>query len=375
MNILPDFLSPKLVGKRFESHSIPLELLGDIAVLEAMLIDVAKWQYLRDNVNRKRVPRNFTDGISLKLTGVEEGSAIAKIALTLAVSGLFPTSQQNYLTQARDAIVSAIAAAGENQSPTTHLPPKALAYFDRLGRSLREGEAIEFPTTDHAAPARLNKETRLRLLKAAEVTERTEEIKIRGSIHEADQAEMTFQIMLPSGTKIPGPISEQHYDTILEAFGTYRQGYRVLLEGVGTFDRAEHLKRIETVEHITLLDPLDFSSQLEDLKALKDGWYDGKGIAPPISRLDWLAGMFNDCYADNLPLPYVYPVAEGGVRLEWSLGPNDVSLEVDLSQFTGEWHSLDLTTDNEDARPLKLNTREDWSWMVEKLQEIAGTAS
>jgi hypothetical protein len=87
MNI-PDFLSPRLVGKRFDGHSIPLEFLGDLAVLEPMIIEVAKWRYLRKNKDGKRSPRNFTDGITLTLTAVENGSAIAKIALALAVNSL-----------------------------------------------------------------------------------------------------------------------------------------------------------------------------------------------------------------------------------------------------------------------------------------------
>ena len=89
--------------------------------------------------------------------------AIATIALTLGIGMLLPPPKQDYFEQARDAIVSAIGAAEVNKSPTAFLPPKGLAYFDRLGRSLLDDEAIEFPTetsdrpaadeTDAAAPA------------------------------------------------------------------------------------------------------------------------------------------------------------------------------------------------------------------------------
>jgi hypothetical protein len=192
---LPNFLSPRLVGKRFQGHLIPLELLGDLAVLEAMVIEVAKWRYRQENPGRTRTPRKFTEGVTLALTGVEEGSAIANIALSLVFTGVLPPpQQQEYLTQARDAIVGAIAAAGENKSPIAYLPQKALAYFDRFGRSLQDDEAIEFSTGKPEAPARLTKETRLRLLKAAEVTDRTEEIHFRGGIHAVDQEEMTFEM-------------------------------------------------------------------------------------------------------------------------------------------------------------------------------------
>lgn len=374
MNV-PDFLSPRLVGKRFEAHSIPLELLGDLAVLEAMIIEVAKWRYLQENPDRKRSPRKFTDGISLTLTAVENGSAIAKIALALAVNSLIPTPQQDYLEQSRDAIVSAIAAAGDNKSPTAHLPRKALAYFDRLGRSLQDDEAIEFITPTHTQPALLTKETRLRLLKAAEVTERTEEIHLRGGIFDFNQEDMVFVMMLPDGSKVAGPVGRQHFDTFLDASYDYRLGVKVLLEGVGKYDRADRLQKIELVEHVTLLDPLDFPSQLEELKLLKDGWLDGRGYAPPAAGLDWLADAINERYSDSLTLPYVYPVAEGGVRLEWTVGSNEISLEINLRDHVGEWHYLNLETDDDEARKLNLDVGEDWNWMGERLQALVGTAS
>ena len=40
---------------------------------------------------------------------------------------------------------------------------------------------------------------------------------------------------------------------------------KVQIDGVGRFNRNERLQGIESVEHVTLLDPLDFQSQLEEL--------------------------------------------------------------------------------------------------------------
>ena len=372
---IPDFFRPRLVGKRFEDHSIPLELLGDLAVLEAMVIEVAKWHYLRDHPDRKRSPRKFTEGISLTLTTVDEGSAIPVIALSLATVGLLFAPQQQYLEQARDAIVSAIGAAAENRPPTAFLPSKGLAYFDRLGRSLRDDEAIEFPTVEPGMPARLNKQTRLRLLRAAEVTERTEEIDIRGGIFDFNQMERTFEMLLPDGGKVAGPVGTPHFETILDASYGFRQGVKVQLKGVGRFNRSERLQKIESVDHVTLLDPLDLQSQIEELRALKDGWYDGKGNAPPAEGLDWLSDAFDEHYPDDLGLPYLYPVAEGGVRLEWSIGRRDVSLEIDLRKRDGAWHSLDLDNDEQENRLLNLNAEDDWNWMVGRLQDLSGILS
>lgn len=372
---IPDFLLPRLVGRRFEGHSIPLELLGDLAVLEPMIIEVAKWRYLQDNPTRKRSPRGFTEGVSLSITAIEDGSAVARIALSLALGSSLLSPQQEYFEQARDAIVNAIGAASEGTSPTDFLPPKSLVYFDRLGRSLVDDEAIEFPASGRRTPARLTKEARRRLLRAAEVTERSEEIHIRGGIHAVNQHEMTFEIVLPDGNKVPGAISKPHLDTIMEAFNGYRQGVKVQLDGVGTYNHADRLQRVDSVEHVTLLDPLDFQSQLDELRTLKDGWYDGKGQAPSPGGLDWLARAFNDYYPDIPALPYVYPVAEGGVRLEWTIGPNEASLVVNLRDRRGDWHSLNLETDQDEERSLALDDKDDWNWMVSRLQELSGDAS
>ena len=108
---------------------------------------------------------------------------------------------------------------------------------------------------------------------------------------------------------------------------------------------------------------------------MKDGWYDGRGLAPTAEGLDWLSWAFNEHYPDNVGLPSVYPVAEGGVRLEWSIGPRDISLEIDLQTRAGAWHALDLATDDEDVQLLNLNSKADWDWMVQRLLTQNGSSS
>ena len=62
------FLRLRLVGTRFDDHAIPLELLKDLAVLEEMVIEVAKLKFLAEHTDRQRSPHGFTKGIHLKLT-------------------------------------------------------------------------------------------------------------------------------------------------------------------------------------------------------------------------------------------------------------------------------------------------------------------
>ncbi|MEP7011030.1 MAG: hypothetical protein ABJC13_11965 [Acidobacteriota bacterium] len=367
------FLRPRLIGPRFENRAIPLEVLKDLAVIEEMVIEVAKWKFLCAHPERRRSPRRFTEGIELKLTGVEEGSAVPVISLFLASSLLFPPDSQHYFEEAREAIVGAIGAAEQNKAIGAHLPDKALSYFDRIGRSLRDGEAMEFTTPLQPAPARLTRETRRKLVFApASTVSLTEETAIRGLIPEADQDDKTFEIQLVDGRKIKAPLEPQTLEAVLEAFIGYKNGSRVLVQGVGNFSRGANLQSFESVEHVTLLDPLDVPARLDQLRILKDGWLNGKGTAPSLGGLDWLSQAFSEHFPDDLRLPYLYPVAEGGVQAEWSLPPFEITLEIDLAGRKGEWHELELKTEAEEQRDLPLDKPDGWKWLADRLRRIPG---
>jgi hypothetical protein len=118
-----------------------------------------------------------------------------------------------------------------------------------------------------------------------------------------------------------------------------------------------------------IVDPQDIPARLDELRTLKDGWLDGSGLAPSAKGLDWLATALDQYYPDNLPLPYFYPVAEGGVQLEWPIKPQEVSLEIDLAQKSGEWHVLNIDTNAEELKSLNLADEAAWSWVIKRLTD------
>jgi len=370
MDSIP-FLEPRLVGTRFDDHTIPLEFLKDFAALEEMIAEVAKLEFLKDHPDRQRSPRGFTAGVSLKLAGVDDGSAKPLIVLAITAATLFPMdNQQLYYERARDAVVGAIQAAEAQTSITEHIPERTLGYFDRMGRSLRDGEAMEFSTPDSDVPARLTRETRRALvLASSKLKEITEETLVRGTVPEADQDDMTFEIQLCTGKKVPAPISLEHFDTIIEAFNGYGDGVRVQLEGIGRLNRNGALLRLDSIEEVTILEALDIPARLEELHLLKAGWLEGEGESLSAEGLNWLSEAFGRRFSDELPLPYLYPTAEGGVQAEWTLGQFEVSLEIDLEEHAGRWHALDVATNDESARDLDLDADDDWEWIDGQIRD------
>src|SRR4051812_2127205 len=125
-----EFLKPKLVGGRFKGHAIPLEFLRDLSALEGMVVEIAKWRFRRES-DRKRVTPGFSDGISLALTAIEDGSTVPVIAFLL--SCVLPHPNLRYFEEAKESIADAIYAAAEDRPATEYIPAEAIAYFDKLG--------------------------------------------------------------------------------------------------------------------------------------------------------------------------------------------------------------------------------------------------
>ena len=366
------FLRLRFVGTRFSDHAIPLELLKDVAALEEMIVEVAKRVFLKDNPDRQRSPRGFTKGINLKLMTIDQGSTIVNIGLALdQPPPLFPPFIQNQLEAARDAIISAVDAAAQGRPVGQALPGQALSYFDKIGRSLKDEEALEFTNPDGQITARLTRNVRQRLVReSSEVKELTEELAVRGVVPEADQDEMTFEIQLLDGRKVKAPIAPQHLDTIREAFNGYKDGVHVLFQGIGRFNRNDRLLGFDSIEHLSILDALDVDTQLDQFRLIEDGWLDGGGLAPPESGLDWLANAFEQHFPEEAPLPHLYPTETGGVQAEWSMGPNEVTFEVDLESHVGQWHALNLDTNAAFDRTLNCDVDEDWEWLVSQLDSM-----
>lgn len=373
MTEIVDFLSPRLVGDRFDGHAIPLEVLKDFSVLGELIVEVAKWHYKQDNPQRKSIPKGFADEVSLKVTEIQDGSAIPKVVLAIAASSsLFPVDHREYFEKAKASIVEAVDRAEKQESVAGLLNDNHLAYFDRIGRSLHDSESLELNFPDTNRPARLNRATRRYLTFAASSTQGyTEEVRIRGRIFEADQEKEQFHLRLMDGSRIFAPIQPEHLDTILDAFSTFKQGSRVVIEGVGKYDRrSSRLIKLESVEHISVLDGMDVAARLEELKLLKNGWLEGEGRAPKSEQLDWLAEVFDSFYPGELPTPYLYPTPEGGVQAEWTSGDWEASLDIDLGKQKSSWHLLNIVTDEELEAEFDLTKPEDWVELAKLVREI-----
>ena len=364
-------LKPRLVGKRFDEHAIPMDILKDLTVFEPFIIEVAKWLFLKEHSGRKRVPRGFAKGLSLKLTKIEDGSAIPNISLEYE-EGQLIQPYLDYFERAPREIINVIDAANrDGNEALQYLPATLLSYFDPIGRSLHDDERIEFQAANNTdKPIIFNKQIRRKLIELSSSADSfTDEVVVRGYVPEVDQDKMTFELQIISGPKIKAPLEPQYLETVIEATMGYRQKAKVMLKGIARFNRYERIEKIESIEIITLLDPLDIGARLDELLQLKRGWFDGKGEAYDPNDLAWIEEIMTLYYPDELPSPYIYPTPEGNLLLEWEDERFDISLEIDLSAKKGWLHILNLSTEKDEDKEFALINQEGWEALVKKLND------
>ena len=372
-----EFLRPRYCGGRFERGGLPLDVLGDLAAFNQMVADVAKWCFLQEHTDRKRVPKGFGRGIDCRITGLEGGSVIPIISLDVAQPHLLVDTDRPYYEAARDLIVHAVDVANDGKLEHSDLTGRHLAYFKQFGRSLSDNEAIELGVPSQTSSVRLTTVSRERLVRESSrrldagslYKSSTQPEVFRGRIPEVDQDKMTFEMQLRGGRRVTGPLSKEHSSVILDAFNHYHKHRRVR---VHASVRHKHNRpdQVETVEDVTLLDRLDIGAQLDDLRELKPGWMNGEGVVPNHEGLDWLEDQFRQHFRGSDLLPHLYPTLTGGVQAEWTIGTREVSLEVNLQTRQAEWYWLDVSSNDEEDRMLDLNSRSSWTWLCGRLCQM-----
>ncbi|MCY1300594.1 hypothetical protein D9M70_501670 [compost metagenome] len=115
-------------------------------------------------------------------------------------------------------------------------------------------------------------------------------------------------------------------------------------------------------------DPL---ARIDELRLLRAGWLDGHGQVPSPAEFDWLETFFTQSYPSSLPAPYVFPTEDGGIQLEWRTGNQDMSLEINLSDKSGEVHTFNTETYEEIYEELSLVDQEDIDRLIDLVSKAA----
>jgi len=354
------FIKPRFTGERFLEHSLPLEVVRDLAAYQNLVIEVAKRLYLKDHPERQRTPKGFGTAFELHLDRVEGGSAqVPLIAFTAAL--VAAPNAQVYFELARELVSDCIAAPIE-QLPE-EFPEDLLSYFNQVGSSLREGESLELPRQAGGLAVLTPKRRRDMVLARSKVYERP--VELAGHIGEIDWERRTFRLRLTDGASAIVPLLPSFEQKARQHGGTAR--HMVVVKCVASFDSFERIQSVGHVEAISMQVNHELAGRLEALSMLKDGWCDGLGKAPDATALTAFARMLVRLYPDSLRLPAVVPTQEGMVLLEWN-GGGEPAVDVDLRSMRAGFQCF--APDGSDIEEqFHLSTEEDWRCFMEFLKK------
>lgn len=131
----------------------------------------------------------------------------------------------------------------------------------------------------------------------------------------------------------------------------------------------EHLKSVSAFVacnadklHKMLATTAAIPLRLQELGTLRDGWLEGKGVAPPSAGLAWFTEYLG-AYPDDLPFPCIFPTESGGLLIEWTIGNVEASLEVDLNTHEAFWHAWHTDTDK--STEITFDLDDGWQWAAE----------
>ncbi len=134
-----------------------------------------------------------------------------------------------------------------------------------------------------------------------------------------------------------------------------------------TFYGDQFTEHTESVASLTNAHGYQLAARFEALGKLRDGWLDGRGVAPNKEKIAQLAEFIVGAFPENVPLPAIVPTPEGNLLLEWSTS-GAPSIDIDLHRLTADFHSLE-SGGGEIERQFTIASSADWLKVAAILKE------
>jgi hypothetical protein len=340
------FMCARFAGGRFDSHAIPFDVLPDLAAYRNLLVEVAKMLFKKRHNNRVRVPKGFEDSFQIGLVRVEGGHSAVAVGVRLPPRQIAPQGHLEFLDhkefdEAKTYVDELIRRIQDTGDVPNDFPPELAGRFNPFGQSLQSDEYIELGY-DTPNPVRYDTFIRKRIVLSREKTYENAVNSIftldggiasSGTVHVKDEAGAPFDFR---------PISEFEFNKAYE-----RRTQRVRLVGTGLYDRSDRLRRL--LEASIIYDDDEprqsFDQRLDEIAQAEDGWYADGNPAP--SQLA-IAAMRNFVRFAVLEVgtrtPYLYPLPEGGVAAEWTIGLWETSANIAADGKSIELHAINTSS-------------------------------
>ncbi|MFG1771740.1 hypothetical protein ACGFIX_19375 [Nocardia salmonicida] len=330
----------RLSGSRFDSEGMPADSLVEIAAFEDLLRSLVRLYWFDRNPHRRRLPKGYNDEITLRLTGIAEGSSIPVLEhdSVLEADNIFGPYEikQDYaraIGEVGKFITHASTNQGEIPSDIRRLPANKVKRF---GQTMQPGDAIQVASTDTVEWEKVTRYTPTARSHAlvSLVGAFTQLVTIEGQVIDFNVAAGR---MVVRDRIHRGEITIPYLDSgVVASIAADPQLFEYQAEGIGEFNADGRLLRLASVRSLTVNDVTEDArnvrGSLEALADLDEGWVDGESgqpIAPSVIRRGQV--LIDAMLALKNITRTVAPTEEGGVSFYWPEAENQLSIEIEPS--------------------------------------------
>lgn len=341
----PMFLRARFAGGRFNTHTLPLELLPDLASYRRLIVEVAKHIFRTTHGDRVRVPKGFEQSFQLAISTVQGGSSsVAELVQPVFDS---QSSQTQLFTkhpefeQAREFVADLIRKVAHGERVPENFPAALVGLFNPFGQNLQHDEFLELESPISGTVRYTDGVRRSIVLSAEQIIENSVDAEFTlnggvsdtGTIHVRDQSGRSLDFQ---------PASQFEFE---EAYR--RAKGRVRLAGSGLYDETGALRRLLAVSaHFERpAFHLEIGSAFDEVRRTlpQDGSDRFTRLHLSLQALQEQIGFHSDPNLD-LGRPYIYVLEDDAISVEWSKDTWEASIEMSSTGSDYTVHALDTAT-------------------------------
>jgi hypothetical protein len=240
-------------GPRFEDHGLDLDVLSELSAYKKLILETAKEVWRADHPERERLPRGFEESFSVKMYGINPGSAAVDLTRIRTDSDdqlEIPFEQEDSFDKAAVLLEESMTAMASDTNLPDAFPQNIIPMFKDLGSTLRDDESIIAKSPNRTSPSQYDRTVRERFINWQDPTYE-DEIDLVGEVRKADLDGCSFSIRLQDGKKVEGRFSSDQERVVINALQDHDTTH-LRLVGRGTFNRQSGaLQRIITVDDLT----------------------------------------------------------------------------------------------------------------------------
>jgi hypothetical protein len=251
--IIRDLTTLTFDGPKYEDHGLEIDDLSELQQYKHILVDTARDVWMRKNPDRERIPKGWQQAITIKMYGIEPGSAAVTLKREIeSEDAQMQIHTPDEFDEAAEILQDSIAAAADDKPLPETLPKNVIPLFEHFGDALGQTNRLRIRTSGREHEVVYTQQVQKRLAQWLEKTY-LDHVDVTGEVRATDLDGGRFTLRLEDGGKVIGTFTPEQETLVTDALKDHQtQRLHVVGRGEYRHDTAK-LDRITEVSDLSLI--------------------------------------------------------------------------------------------------------------------------